>query len=97
MSNDPLVDMARNVDNTISALSSALSEYIPLYRSEQDADFARALALLPGEYYEQRGSVIDSVRWWPTMSFWKEQGAYWMESTYRDLQDKEFDWLEVSK
>lgn len=80
---------ATNVDNTMRSLNAELQASLPIYRGEQDAEFARALAMLPDEFYSRREEIIGPVRWWPSMRFWREQGAYWMQSTFKDLQHKE--------
>ncbi|MBA1250177.1 MULTISPECIES: hypothetical protein [Pseudomonas] len=82
MESSPIRDMAVKVDSVMSSLQKELTLYIEPYRSEHDADFARALALIPVDLYEKRNEVLSPVRWWPTMSYWQEQGLYWTYSTF---------------
>lgn len=83
----PLSSAARDIDAAMTALNQELGA-IPFYRGK-DSDFARALALLPERYYEQREQIIGQLRWWPNVRFWREQGAYWMQATYKAVQDKD--------
>lgn len=72
---------AIDVDATMVGLNHEIGAVLPIYRGK-DSDFARALAMLPEEFYEDRAQILANLRWWPTMSFWSAQGMYWMKSTY---------------
>ncbi|NWD58423.1 hypothetical protein HX878_27290 [Pseudomonas veronii] len=65
-----------------------LASNIPLYKNDSDSDFARALSLLPNEYYEFRDEVLKGVRFWPNSAFWKKQSHYWLVSTYKPIEAK---------
>ena len=83
-----LASAARDIDAAMTALNQDIGASIPFYRGK-DSDFARALALLPEAHYEQRDEIIGHLRWWPSMRYWREQGVYWMQATYKPLQDKD--------
>ncbi|MDH4602460.1 hypothetical protein [Pseudomonas syringae] len=76
---------AINIDNAFVSLNTDLAGTLPIYRYGEDAGFARALALLPEEFYQFRDEIIGPIRWWPSVNHWREQGLYWMESTYADI------------
>lgn len=84
----PISSAARDIDAAMTALNQELGASIPFYRGK-DSDFARALALLPEVYYEQREQIIGQLRWWPNVRYWREQGAYWMQATYKSIQEKD--------
>lgn len=63
-----------------------LASNIPLYKNDKDSDFARALSLLPKDYYEFRDEVLRGVRFWPNSAFWKMQSNYWLMSTYKPTE-----------
>ncbi|MBA1280225.1 hypothetical protein [Stutzerimonas stutzeri] len=86
--NSPIASAARDIDAAMTALNDELGANIPFYRGK-DSDFARALALIPDNLYEQRQIIIGQLRWWPNVRFWRQQGAYWMQATYKGLQDKD--------
>lgn len=79
---------ARDIDAAMTALNQELGVAIPFYRGK-DSDFARALSLLPENLYEQREKIIGQLRWWPNVRFWREQGIYWMQATYKGVQEKD--------
>lgn len=90
----PVASAARDIDAAMTALNQELGTSIPFYRGK-DSDFARALALVPVELYEQRQTIIGQLRWWPNVRFWREQGAYWMQATYTALQEADKDLQKV--
>lgn len=93
-SGSPIASAARDIDAAMTALNQELGTSIPFYRGK-DSDFARALALIPPELYEQRQSILGHLRWWPNVRFWRQQGAYWMQSTYAALQASDNELQEV--
>lgn len=78
--------IAVSVDSVISSLSKDVQSKLSIYRDGKDAEFCRALSMLPNDYYQYRDEIIGPVRWWPTMAYWREQGAYWMTQTFDALQ-----------
>lgn len=90
----PIASAARDVDAAMAALNQELGASIPFYRGK-DSDFARALALIPSDLYEQRQVIIGQLRWWPNVRYWREQGAYWMQATFKGLQDADHDLQEA--
>lgn len=83
-----LASSARDVDAAMTALNQEVGISVPFYRGK-DSDLARALALLTDEFYSQRDEIIGQLRWWPNMRYWREQGLYWMKSTYSTIQEKD--------
>ena len=80
--------IAVNIDSTMKSLSKDLPAALPIFRDGHDEAFARALALLPQEFYEQRSDILSPVRWWPNASYWRVEGVYWMQSTFCAMQNK---------
>lgn len=91
-----LQSAARDIDAAMTALNHELGGSIPFYRGN-DSDFARALSLIPQEYYEQREDILGSLRFWPNVRYWKEQGVYWMKSTFEDMLASDNELLGVVK
>ncbi|MCF6783421.1 hypothetical protein [Stutzerimonas stutzeri] len=89
-----IASAARDIDASMTALNQELGTFIRFYRG-RDSDFARALALIPVELYEQRQEILGHLRWWPNVKFWSKQGAYWMQATYAALQDSDRDLQEL--
>jgi len=90
----PLASAARDIDAAMTALNQDVGASIPFYRGK-DSDFARALALLAEPYYQQRDEIIGHLRWWPNMRYWRQQGLYWMQATYKHLQEQDKSLREV--
>lgn len=84
----PLASAARDIDAAMSALNQEVGASIPFYRGN-DSDFARALALLAEPFYRQRDEIIGHLRWWPNMRYWRQQGLYWMQATYKQQHDQD--------
>lgn len=82
-----LESAARDVDAAMVSLNHELGAELPIYRAN-DADFARALAMLSVPLYEKRSSLIKHVRWWPTVSFWEVQGVYWNKAYFDPIKVK---------
>jgi hypothetical protein len=81
-----LASVLNDADTAFRGRSAHLASNIPLYKNDRDSDFARALALLPEEYYEYRTEVLEGVRFWPSSSFWVKQAEYWNAATYQSLE-----------
>ncbi|EKY4114584.1 TPA: hypothetical protein ACGW3M_001204 [Pseudomonas aeruginosa] len=79
-----LESAARDVDAIMVSLNQELGAELPIYKAN-DGDFARALSMLAVPLYEQRKHLLSHVRWWPTVSFWQEQGVYWNKAFYEPL------------
>lgn len=71
----PFFSVATDIDAVMGGLAEEVSRKIPIYNGS-NADFAKALALVPDEYYEQREQIIGSLRWWPNMAYWADFGKY---------------------
>lgn len=81
----PLFSVATDIDVVMNSLSDQLEKQIPIYCGN-DADFAKALARLPDEFYEKRDHIIGSLRWWPNMSYWKDFGRYIYEGRFKSFE-----------
>ena len=83
----PLNASVRDVDAAMAALNQEMGIHIPVYRGS-DADFARALSLLPTQFYEQRAEIVGAVRWWPNLAYWSEWGRYFYAATFKAVHDR---------
>lgn len=89
-----LASAARDIDAAMTALNHELGTAVPFYRGK-DSGFARALAMIPSDLYEHRQTILGQLRWWPNVAFWRQQGAYWMQSTFTALEASEKELQEV--
>lgn len=80
-SSNKVESAARDIDAAMLGLNENIFGVLPFYRGS-DSGFARALNMLDEEFYEQRDEIMGCLKWWPSMSYWREQGIYWMQSTY---------------
>jgi hypothetical protein len=78
----PLVTTLSNSEMSFRSRSAYLSSNIQLYKDDCDSDFAKALALLPTEFYGYREEVLGGIRYWPNSEFWAKQSNYWYKATY---------------
>ncbi len=77
----------RDIDSTMVSLNQELGARLPIYRGN-DAEFSRALSMLPVEFYAKRVEVISHVRWWPNLSYWKGAGEYFYKAVYEAFDKK---------
>lgn len=77
-----------NAELSFRARSAYLSSNIPLYKDDCDSDFAKALALLPTEFYGYRDQVLGGIRYWPNSEYWSRQSKYWYKATYEATEQK---------
>ena len=82
----PLAETLNHADISFRGRKAHLASNIPLYKEDYDSDFARALALLPNEFYSSRDEIMSGVRFWPNSSFWVNQAKYWFQATYLPLE-----------
>lgn len=82
----PLAQTLNDADIAFRGRKAHLASNIPLYKEDSDSDFARALALLPNEFYSSRDEIMTGVRFWPNSNFWVGQAKYWFQATYRPLE-----------
>lgn len=76
---------ARGVDAALTALREEVALNVPVHRGS-DSDFARALSLLAPEHYGKRAELIGSLKFWPNLDYWAEQGGYWFKAAVEPLQ-----------
>ncbi len=81
----PLFSVATDIDIVMTGLADEVSKKIPIYDGT-NADFVKALALLPDEYYNQRSQIIGALRWWPNMNYWTEFGRYISAATFDEFE-----------
>lgn len=81
----PLFSVATDINVVMGSLAKEVGEKIPVY-SGTNADFTKALALLPKEFYDKRTQIIGPLRWWPNMSYWSLLGRYMQAATFDGLE-----------
>lgn len=81
----PLFSVATDINVVMDSLSKEVGEKIPIY-SGTNAEFTKALALLPKEFYDKRTQIIGPLRWWPNMSYWSEFGRYMQGGIFNGLE-----------
>lgn len=81
----PLFSVAADIEIVMGGLAEEVDKKVPIYDGT-DADFIKALSLLPDEYYEKRSEIIGVLRWWPDMGYWAEFARYICEANFKRFE-----------
>lgn len=81
----PLFSIATDIGIVMGGLADEVGKKVPIYDGT-NADFVKALSLLPDKFYEKRTDIIGVLRWWPDMAYWSDFGRYIYKASFESFE-----------